>query len=276
MCPQKPIHIFTTTVLQLLSTYPKLPTRQNKSLLHIGYVVLFFLLSSCSYYYAESSHQTTQVRVTDIPADSSTSAIIAPYKSALDGEMNAIVAELAVDMKKGKPESTLGNFICDVIVKQGEKVTGKKIDFGVYNYGGIRQDNLSAGPITKGKIFELLPFENFGAIVTLDGPSTLLLIQKIINEEGWPISSGLRIVVKNNLPETILINNEPFDQSKTYVVVMNDYMAGGGDNSAFLVGQKVEILGATIRDMMLQYLADETAAGRKVYSKMDGRITYAE
>lgn len=57
---------------------------------------------------------------------------------------------------------------------------------------------------------------------------------------------------------------------------MNDYMAGGGDNSAFLVGQKVEILGTTIRDMMLQYLADETAAGRKIYSKMDGRITYAE
>lgn len=276
MCSQIRIHIFTTTVLQLLSPYQILPKGQNQPFYKFGYLIIFFFLTSCSYYYAESGHQTTQVRVTDISPDSTAGAIISPYKLALDGEMNAIVAELSTDMKKGKPESSLGNFVCDVIVKQGEKVTGKKIDFGVYNYGGIRQDNLSAGPITKGKIFELLPFENFTAIVYLDGPSTLLLIQKIINEEGWPISGNLRITVKNNLPESILINNEPFDQSKTYTIVMNDYMAGGGDNSAFLVGQKVEILGITIRDLMLQYLADETAAGRKIFSKTDGRLMYAD
>ena len=40
-------------------------------------------------------------------------------------------------------------------------------------------------------------------------------------------------------------------------------MAGGGDNSAFLTGQKVDVLGVTIRAMMLNYLSAETAAGRK-------------
>lgn len=211
-----------------------------------------------------------------VAPDSATNAIIEPYKSAIDSEMNAVVAEIGNDMRKMKPESTLGNFICDVIVKQGEIVTGKKIDFGVYNYGGIRQDNLAAGPITKGKIFELLPFENFGAIVTLDGPSTLLLIQKIIDEEGWPLSSGIKIVVKNNKPEVILINNELFDITRSYVVVMNDYMAGGGDNSNFLVGQKIDVLGITIREMMLNYLAEETKAGNKIYSTITGRFVYAD
>lgn len=212
----------------------------------------------------------------DVAPDSSVTALIAPYKSALDGEMNAVVAELAMDLRKGKPESPLGNFICDAIVTQGEIVTGKKIDFGVYNYGGIRQDVLSAGPITRGKIFELLPFENFGAIVTLDGPSTKLLIEKIVAEEGWPISGGLKIVVKNNIPETILINDEAFDITKTYTVIMNDYMAGGGDNSPFLKGQQVEILSATVRNMMLDYLAAATLSGRKISAKIEGRIVYAD
>jgi len=237
---------------------------------------LLLLSASCSYHYAASEKVATQVRVMEVAPDSATMAIISPYKSAIDGEMNSVVAELAVDMRKAKPESPLGNFICDAIVKQGEIVTGKKIDFGVYNYGGIRQDVLSAGPITKGKIYELLPFENFGAIVTLDGPSTKLLIEKIIAEEGWPVSGGVKITVKHNALETILINNMPFDINKTYTVIMNDYMAGGGDNSTFLNGQQVEILGATIRDMMLDYLAVETAAGRKISAKNEGRIVYAD
>jgi 2',3'-cyclic-nucleotide 2'-phosphodiesterase (5'-nucleotidase family) len=234
------------------------------------------LNGACSFYYAESDRITAQVRVMDVAPDSAVTALIAPYKSALDGEMNEVVAELAVDLRKGKPESPLGNFICDAIVKQGEIVTGKKIDFGVYNYGGIRQDVLSAGPITRGKIFELLPFENFGAIVTLDGPSTKLLIEKIVAEEGWPVSGGLKIVVKNNIPETILINDEAFDITKTYTVIMNDYMAGGGDNSPFLKGQQVEILSATVRNMMLDYLAAATLSGRKISAKIEGRIVYAD
>ncbi|MBK8343496.1 MAG: hypothetical protein IPL12_09400 [Bacteroidetes bacterium] len=61
-------------------------------MLHIGYIVIFFLLSSCSYYYAESSHQTTQVRVTDIPADSPRAQLYHLINQRLDGEMNAIVA----------------------------------------------------------------------------------------------------------------------------------------------------------------------------------------
>lgn len=212
----------------------------------------------------------------DTAPDSAIAVIIDPYRMAIEGEMNMVVAELAVDLRKGKPESPLGNFICDVIVAQGEIATGKQIDFGVYNYGGIRQDVLSAGPLTKGKVYELLPFENFGAIVTLDGPATLALVQKIIAEEGWPVSKGLKIVVKNNLPETVLINNVPLDTAKTYTVVMNDYMAGGGDNSTFLKGQQVDILGITIRDMMLDYLQAATYAGTKISAKNEGRIVYAD
>ncbi|MBK7566531.1 MAG: 5'-nucleotidase C-terminal domain-containing protein [Bacteroidetes bacterium] len=233
-------------------------------------------LSSCSYYYSDTGYEAKQLRVSEnAQSDSAVLSIIQPYKSALDGEMNLIVGEMGVELKRAKPESTLGNFICDVILKEGQLYADEQIDFAVYNYGGIRQEFINAGPITKGKIFELLPFENFGAIVTLDGNSTAKLIQKIIDEGGWPVS-GIKITVKNNVAENVLINNVPFDTNKNYTVIMNDYMANGGDKMDFLFGQKINILGITIRDMVLNYISRENGEGRKLYAKIEGRITYAE
>ena len=233
-------------------------------------------LSSCSYYYSDTGYEAKQLRVSEnAQSDSAVLSIIQPYKSALDGEMNLIVGEMGVELKRAKPESTLGNFICDVILKEGQLYADEQIDFEVYNYGGIRQEFINAGPITKGKIFELLPFENFGAIVTLDGNSTAKLIQKIIDEGGWPVS-GIKITVKNNVAENVLINNVPFDTNKNYTVIMNDYMANGGDKMDFLFGQKINILGITIRDMVLNYISRENGEGRKLYAKIEGRITYAE
>ena len=233
-------------------------------------------LSSCSYYYSDTGYEANQLRVLEnTETDSAVLSIIEPYKSALEGEMNLIVGEMGVELKRAKPESTLGNFICDVILKEGQMYTGRQIDFAVYNYGGIRQEFINAGPVTKGKIFELLPFENFGAIVTLDGKSTEKMIQKIIDEGGWPLS-GINITVKNNIPQKILINNIPFDTARSYTVIMNDYMATGGDNMNFLEGQQIDILGITIRDMVLNYITRENGEGRKIYSKIEGRFIYAE
>lgn len=235
----------------------------------------FFSLQACNFYY-QTNYQSQQIRVlSDEQADTALTRIISPYKSALDEEMNEVIGDFANDMSRGRPESSLGNFVCDMLLKQGEKVYGDTIDFAVYNYGGIRLDQMSAGPVTRGEIFELLPFENFAVVVNLDASATRQLIQKVIDENGWPVG-GIRISVKNNLPEQITIRNMPFDTTRTYKIIMNDYMANGGDNLFFLAGQKTEFLGITIRDLALQYIQSEYQAGRKIYSTADGRIIYAE
>ncbi|MFI5172668.1 MAG: 5'-nucleotidase C-terminal domain-containing protein [Chitinophagales bacterium] len=239
-------------------------------------MIIVFLFSSCTYYYAEAGYENKQLRVVENgPPDSTLASIISPYKTALDGEMNLIVGEIGVEMRRSKPESTLGNFICDVLMKEGQLSTTQTIDFAVYNYGGIRQEFIDKGPITKGRIYELLPFENFGAVVKMDGPTTEKLIQKIIDEGGWPVS-GIKLMVKENKPVTIMIGGEPFDRSKNYTVIMNDYMANGGDNMNFFSDKNFEMLGITIRDMVLNYISKENAEGRMIYSKIEGRITYAE
>lgn len=234
------------------------------------------LLGACSHYYTDARYDMQQVRVQDLQADSTTTAIISPYKQALDSQMHVIVCTVAMDLNRAKPESLLGNLICDITVAEAIRITGRQVDFGVYNYGGIRQEFLNKGPLTKGKVYELLPFENFGALVTMSGAEVEQLAQKIIDEGGWPVSSGIKIVVANGKPSQILIHGEPIDQLATYCVAMNDYMANGGDNLSFIKKENVIVMGTTIRDMFLHYAGELQSQNKELSSTIEGRIQYAD
>lgn len=237
---------------------------------------ILFLAQSCSYIYSDETYTTQQLRVTGINPDSAALSIINPYKATLDAEMNTVVGEIAVDMRREKPESTLGNFICDVVVAQSQKVYQPTIAFGVYNYGGIRQEFLNKGPVTKGKIYELLPFENFGAVVEMDGAGAWALAQKIVDEGGWPVSSGIKIIVEGSKVSEVFIQGAPLDSTKIYHVVMNDYMANGGDKMPFIKPENIRVLGVTIRDMMLTHLQELSVNGKQATAAKEGRIVYVE
>ncbi|MFN0275059.1 MAG: 5'-nucleotidase C-terminal domain-containing protein [Chitinophagales bacterium] len=244
---------------------------------HLQAVVFFLLssLTSCSYY-NQVNYTTENVRVNPASSvDTIILTIISPYKTALSAQMDEVIGYCDTDMRRMKPESALGNLICDVLLKEGKETYNKKIDFAVYNYGGIRIDAIYEGKLTRGKIFELLPFENFGVVVTLDASSTLQLIQKIIDEGGWPVG-GISFFIDGGKAHNIMINNHPFDTTAIYNVIMNDYMANGGDELDFLLGKPQEFLGATVRNIVLDYIEKETAKGNAITSKPDGRIKYAE
>ncbi|MBC8047323.1 MAG: 5'-nucleotidase C-terminal domain-containing protein [Fimbriimonadaceae bacterium] len=240
------------------------------------YSIFFFLILqfSCSHY-TQINYNAENLRINSAGEDSSIIKIIQPYKNELSGEMNEVIGYVEADMRKMKPESGLGNFVCDVLLKEGVETYNMPIDFAVYNYGGIRLDAIYAGVLTRGKIFELLPFENFGVIVTLDAESTARLIQKIVDEGGWPVA-GISFFIESGKAYNIKINNMPFDTTATYRVIMNDYMANGGDKLDFLVDKENNFLGATIRDIVLNYIEKENAAGKNITTVLDGRIKYAE
>lgn len=73
---------------------------------------LFLLLFSCSneYQIVSNKHKVIEVKNEQ---DSTIIDIIRPYKTQLDKEMNQIICYTKSELKKGKPESKLGNFVCD-------------------------------------------------------------------------------------------------------------------------------------------------------------------
>jgi 5'-nucleotidase len=128
-------------------------------------------------------------------------------------------------------ETPLGNLVADLL---REAVPGA--DFGLQNAGGLRSD-LPAGPLTYGRLYELLPFDNKLAVVTVRGEtlSRLLVDNYTHRKTGFLSVSGLggraRCVagggVQLELERTG--DHHPLGADEKYRVVTSDFIALGGD-----------------------------------------------
>ncbi len=210
-------------------------------------------------------------------ADKEVTALIAPFKEELDVEMNKVIGEAAIDMPKEQPESLLGNWVADAILTTVKREYEKPIDFAVPNYGGLRIPNLAKGAITRGNIFELMPFDNMLVVLHLDGETTLQFLNHIAQLGGWPISSQMRMMIdKEGKATDIKIGGEPFDKNKTYHVLLSDYIANGGDKCAFFKEKPRDDLGVLFRDAIMQYVEQQGAENKALTTKIEGRITHAK
>jgi 2',3'-cyclic-nucleotide 2'-phosphodiesterase (5'-nucleotidase family) len=225
------------------------------------------LLAGCRYYQpAGFTYEQQQVHGDDTLLQ----YIITPYRDGLQAEMESVIGWAAQDWKKGKPESTLGNLITDIMLEAGDTLFQHTPDFALYNYGGIRIDAIYSGAITKGKIFELLPFDNTMVMVTLDGYSTARLLNTMAAAGGWP-QSGLQLTIKNEAAVDVLVHRLPFDTAATYYIVMNDYMARGGDGLDMLTDAPMEDAGITVRDIVMRGIEQRSGNGQALSIETDNR-----
>lgn len=196
--------------------------------------------------------------------------MLKPYRNQLELEMNEVLGEAKMRLSMGRPESSLGNWFADTQHKATEEILNKNIDFAVTNSGGIRIPEIPKGNVTRGKIFELMPFDNMLVVMEMTGEKTLELIHHIAGSGGWPVSKELRFrISKDGKAEDILIHGDPFDPSKTYIISLSDYIANGGSDCTFLVGIPFQNTGILIRDALI----DQTKKDSFLEGLVDGRIS---
>lgn len=211
--------------------------------------------------------------------DSSIYKEILPYKSKVDEAMDAVLATSDMAFEKKMPEGTLGNFAADACLQESQKLyypsDNIPISFCFLNNGGLRA-SLPKGKITKRNVFELMPFENELAVLTLSGENTKKLIDFIVAKGGMPVS-GISIKIKDSTNASTSIGNEAFDKNKNYKVVTSDYLANGGDNLLFLKdATNKEVIGLKVRDAIINYLQRLNAEGKTIHSQIEGRISYEQ
>ncbi len=212
--------------------------------------------------------------------DTETDSIIAIYREALEAEMNQVLAHSTQHMTKASPEGLLNNFIADLILEEGNleyaPEDGHTIDFCLLNYGGLRT-SIPEGPVTRSRIFELMPFENEMVVITLSGEKTRELFQYLAGNSGGMPVSAVYLEIKNRQPHHVMINGDAFDADRTYKVLTSDYLAGGGDGMNFFLDPlNSEPLGLKIRDAIIRHIETKNLEGKQLSSQMDGRITIVE
>jgi 2',3'-cyclic-nucleotide 2'-phosphodiesterase (5'-nucleotidase family) len=208
--------------------------------------------------------------------DSAAASIITPYKDSLDKIMSTVIAQSDVAMPKERDqlETLLGNFTADIVLQAACTKPGDCADLCLLNTGGLRS-SLPKGNITRGNIFELMPFDNEIVIVTLTGAKTKELLRYIAASGGQPVA-GFKMGLKSDKsPGAVLIKGMPFDSTKTYRVATSDYLANGGDKMEFFKNPvSIYATGIKIRDALIGYCQQQTAQGKTLSPKLDGRIYY--
>lgn len=240
----------------------------------------FFAVVSCAPHAHISNVQSSTIELNknaDTHVDSNIVRIIAPYKSVVDKEMNEVLIQSKKAMSKGEPEGELGNLVADIILDRANNkyhpTDNIPIAICVLNNGGLRV-SLPEGAISKGNIFELMPFENEMVVVTLSGEKMRTLVNFIAAKNGMPVS-GIKMGIKDKEATHIMINGVALDPAGTYKVVTSDYLAGGGDKMDFFKdASKTEPLNYKLRDALIDYMKEANKNGKVLDAHLEGRVYY--
>ncbi len=221
--------------------------------------VIAFVLGACSstqqhiadanVEYVEANAQI-EIKTNDV------GDLIAPYKDKMDSEMNMVLGMLPEPLKKDRPNSSMGNWFCDAMHYTANKHYDEKVHFTIQNYGGLRIPSVAKGPITKGKVIELMPFDNKLVVLKLSADELVQLARHIVEDRGWPMSEGIIIKTSGGTFEKVYIDGEELNLSGFYNVGMPDYVANGGGGCRFLKSKKQFDTGLYVRDAVIEYLMD--------------------
>jgi 2',3'-cyclic-nucleotide 2'-phosphodiesterase (5'-nucleotidase family) len=242
-----------------------------KKILHLSIIAIF--LTSCAQEVVVMDRiDSSNIRIDNRQRaeDSSISEMIAPYKAQLDQEMNVVIGRTDVQLDKGAPESTMGNWFADMLMTES-KLIDERVSFAVQNRGGLRINSIPKGDVTIGKIFELMPFDNFLVIIESNGKVIKEFIDHVIKDGGWPSSKELVVRAIDNEVTELSINGELVEDDKIYYYALPDYIANGGSNAVMLKTVKRVDTGIMIRDIAINHIKKKTGGGELLSASIDGR-----
>ncbi|WP_069816755.1 bifunctional metallophosphatase/5'-nucleotidase [Streptomyces sp. TP-A0874] len=194
------------------------------------------------------------------------------------------------------PESPLGDLISDAQLAAMAPEDKGGAEIALMNPGGIRSDlsypasgGEGDGVVTYGEAFTVQPFTNMMTAIDLTGEQLITALRQQVsggNEESpkiLQVSEGFsytldmtksgadRIVV-----DSVRLNGEPIDPSRTYRVAMNEFLSGGGDGFTVLAEGGNKLVGASDLDAFNAYLTENSSADSPLAPPKADRITVVE
>lgn len=163
-------------------------------------------------------------------------AVLAPHiEKAAARRATPLGVTLAAKLHRNyKAESPLGLLLAELMRLGAARATGQQVDLALQNGGGIRNE-LPAGPLTYGDLFEVLPFDNRLALMQLTGAQLKqLFLRNLQSGHGVLVPSGMKIQARCSGPDlqvSVLDGaGKPISETRSYTVAVSDFLASGGDN----------------------------------------------
>ena len=170
-----------------------------------------------------------------------------------------------------RPQNELSNLIVDRLMAKTAEETGKKVDVGICNFGGIRVD-LPQGDVILDDILSMLPFENYLCYVQLRGRDLRALYDQFART-GMQVVGGVELTIRDHQLVDVKVGGQPLDDDAIYGLATIDFLLDGGDevhcakNALDLIQTKV-----LLRDAVLPYMRELGAAGKPIEYHVDNRV----
>ncbi|MBE6054165.1 MAG: LPXTG cell wall anchor domain-containing protein [Clostridium sartagoforme] len=194
-------------------------------------------------------------RSASIVPDATSAEIVKKYEAELEPILQEKVADLDKDLSHDRNEglTPLGIVVSETM----RKITGA--DIAITNGGGIRAP-LSKGVLTMGDLYTILPFDNTLVTMELKGSDIKAALEHGIMPEnfGWGQFSGVKVwydkdaEAGNRITSIRLADGTPLDMDKYYTVVVNDFMATGGDGYDFSNAKNMKDTMLVMRDEIIK------------------------
>lgn len=188
-------------------------------------------------------------------------------------ELKEVVGYAPRSMAAAAPESELSNWWVDRTMVDVARLTRKKVDVGILNFGGIRV-SLPQGDLLLDDFVSMFPFKNNLTYVALKGTDLQEVFETIAASRPF-VLGGVKMVVQNHQIDTLLVGGKPLDPNRVYGVATVDFLLDGGDG--LTIGKNAKELIMTdcrVIDAMLPYVRSLQAAGKPVEYFTDGRLIY--
>lgn len=176
-------------------------------------------------------------------------------------------------LQRGGAESGVGDFVADAM---RERV---QADIALQNSGGLRAD-LPEGVVTRGAVYEVMPFDNTIFTLELTGADVKLALEQALANGRVTQVSGIAYRFDPARPALERVtaltaaDGTPLDPSRTYRVACNNFMATGGDNyDALSGGSNRKDTALLVRDAMEAMVVARSAGGGGLDLTSGGRIT---
>ena len=235
------------------------------------FLIAIFFAVSCSTSYKTENVQYSNYRIQQYDEGSkSLVTIVKPYSDSVNKLMNVVIGYNEAQLEKKKQGNTLGFFITDAYLEMAKQKVDPKVDAAFMNSGGIRLPEMAAGPITQGKIFELMPFDNLMVLLQMKGSVLKQYLDTLAATEGV-IESGITMQIVNKTVQQVVVNGKALDLAADYTIAHSDYVAM---SSNLLKNVPRSSNGYLLRDALLDYVRSINAQNKKVTVTNTGRISY--
>lgn len=204
------------------------------------------------------------------PPAADVEAMVQTYDQLSSPRVNRVITEIPNALKRGSHArvTPLGAVIADA------QRAAMKADIALMNPGGIRAD-LPAGTVTWGELYSVQPFNNALVQLTMTGAQ----IRKALEQQWGPGQGGQEratVLQPSGLEYTYdptasygarLLevkgpDGKPLDNIRTYSVVVNAFLAGGGDQFSAFTEAGTGVTGPMDLDALIDYLkANPKAVG---------------